>query len=159
MFEICLRDSIHHRTQSHSRWYGLSQQHGDYKYWCIFYERTLCSLAFVRWITRKFRSHKLVQPYISTIMVLIKAVFYIFLFSIKKKNIYKHYRKLSAEFNKLIKTIGHRARLFENWCWTHPHLPTILTLFGHFHSIKYIKCLFYFQYEFVWKPRNTNWFA
>jgi len=38
---------------------------------------------------------------------------------------------------KLMKTVGHLARFFEKWCWTHPHLPTILTLFGYFHILTY----------------------
>jgi len=41
---------------------------------------------------------------------------------------------MQKNFNKLIKTEGH---FFEKWCWTHPPLPTILTLFGYFHNLTY----------------------
>jgi len=46
-------------------------------------------------------------------------------------------RKFNAEFKKLIKTVGHRARLFEKCFLTNPHLPTNLTLFGYFHILTY----------------------
>ena len=46
--------------------------------------------------------------------------FFIFIFDFFLY-IYIRCRKFNAEFNKLIKTIGHRARFFEKWCWTHPH--------------------------------------
>jgi len=42
-----------------------------------------------------------------------------FLFSIDFFYIYKYYRKFNAEFNTLIQTVGHYARFFEKWCWTH----------------------------------------
>jgi len=45
--------------------------------------------------------------------------------------IYIYCRKINAEFNKLIKTVGHRARFFfGKWCWT-------TTLFGHFRILTY----------------------
>jgi len=43
----------------------------------------------------------------------VKDVFGSFLFSIVFFYIYIHYRKFNAEFNKLIKTVGHRAHFFE----------------------------------------------
>ena len=55
-----------------------------------------------------------------------------FLFSIFFFYIYIYWRKFNAEFNKFIKTVGHYTRFFQKWCWTHPPLPTILTLFGYF---------------------------
>ena len=47
-----------------------------------------------------------------------------------------HCRKFNAEFNhfQLIKTVGHGARLFWKMMLNTPILPTILTLFGYFHS-------------------------
>ena len=66
-----------------------------------------------------------------------KDVFGIFLFSIEFFYIYIYCRKFNAEFDKLIKTVGHRVRCFEKWCWTHTPLPTILTLFGYFHILTY----------------------
>jgi len=61
----------------------------------------------------------------------------VFLFSIDFFYIYIYSRKFNAEFNELIQTVGHRARFIENWCWTHPPLPTILSLFGYFHILTY----------------------
>ena len=34
---------------------------------------------------------------------------------------------LMLKFNKLIKSVSHRARFFEKSCWTHPPLPISLT--------------------------------
>jgi len=59
------------------------------------------------------------------------------LFSIEFFYIYIDCRKSNAEFNQLIKTVVHRARIFEKWCWTHQPLPIILTLFGYFHILTY----------------------
>jgi len=49
---------------------------------------------------------------------------------------------LNAEFNKLIKTVGHCARYFEKLCWTNPPLLTILTFFDIFifSLIKSLSC-------------------
>ena len=66
-----------------------------------------------------------------------KDVFGSFLFSIEFFYIYIYCRKFNAEFNKLIKSVGQCASCFEKWCWTHPPLPTILTLFGYFHILTY----------------------
>ena len=51
--------------------------------------------------------------------------------------IYIYCRKFSAKFNKLIKTVGHRARCFEFVMLNTPTLPTNLTLFGYFHILTY----------------------
>ena len=40
-------------------------------------------------------------------------------FSIDFFYMYIHNRKFNAEFNKLIKTVGHRACFFKKWSWTH----------------------------------------
>jgi len=53
--------------------------------------------------------------------------------------IYIFYRKFNAEHNKLMKTVGHRARLFEKW-WTHPqHVWLHLDIFI-FSLIKSLSC-------------------
>ena len=68
----------------------------------------------------------------------LKTFWVFFLFSIDCFfYIYIYCRKFDAEFNKLIKALGHRARFFEKWCWTHPPLPTRLNLFGYFHIPTY----------------------
>ena len=59
-----------------------------------------------------------------------------FLFSIDFY-IYIYCREFNAEFNKLMKTVGHPARFPEKSCWAHPPLSTILTLFGYFHTLTY----------------------
>ena len=46
----------------------------------------------------------------------IKDIFYSFLFSIDFLFIYVYCRKFNAEFNKLIKTVGHCACFFEKRC-------------------------------------------
>ena len=52
--------------------------------------------------------------------------------------IYIYCRKHNAEFHKLINSVGHSASFPpEEWCWTHPPLPTILTLFEYFHILTY----------------------
>ena len=55
----------------------------------------------------------------------------------KTISIYIDCRKLNAEFNKLIKTVGHRAGFFEKMMLNTPTLPTFLTLFGYFHILTY----------------------
>ena len=56
----------------------------------------------------------------------------------KKMSIYIDCRKLNAEFNKVIKAVGHRARFFEKKMRLNTStLPTISTLFGYFHILTY----------------------
>ena len=52
--------------------------------------------------------------------------------------IYIYYREFNVEFNNLIKTVGHRARLFFfRKMMLNTPTPTILTLFGYFHMFTY----------------------
>ena len=64
---------------------------------------------------------------------------FLLFFSIDFFYIYIYCRKFNAAFNKLIKTVVHCARVFffKKWCWTHPPLPPILSLFGYFHILTY----------------------
>jgi len=50
------------------------------------------------------------------VLIFIKDVFGSFLFSIDFVCIYIYCRKFNAEFNKLIKTVGQRARFYEKLC-------------------------------------------
>jgi len=45
--------------------------------------------------------------------------------------------KSNAEFNQLIKKSRSPFSFFEKWCGKQPPLPTILTIFGYFHSLTY----------------------
>ena len=61
------------------------------------------------------------MPTLFNVNMNIKDIFGSFLFSILFY-IYIYCRKFNAEFNKLIKTVGHRARLFPKNDGEHTHL-------------------------------------
>ena len=73
------------------------------------------------------------------LMVLFKDVFgsFLFIFSIDLFYIYIRCMKFNTEFNKLIKQQVTVLFFPEKWCWSHPPLPTIITLFGQFHIVTY----------------------
>ena len=61
-----------------------------------------------------------------------------FLFSIDFFYIYIYCRKFNAEFNKLIKTVGHRDRFFPKNDGEHTHLcQQFWLLFGYFDIVTY----------------------
>jgi len=68
-------------------------------------------------------------------IITFKDIFYSFLMLMDFCYIYIYYRKFNAEFNKLIKPVGHRACFFRKVA--QPPLPTILALFSHFRILTY----------------------